>query len=83
MDGRLRTTTRRRGGLATHAAGGKGTERFRRPNFGTLQIDITIDDPKAYTRPFTVRVNHRIMVDTEMIEFICNENEKSTEHIAK
>jgi hypothetical protein len=61
----------------------KMTERFRRPNFGTLQIDVTIDDPKAYTKPFTVRVNHRIMVDTEMIEFICNENEKSTLHIPK
>jgi hypothetical protein len=59
----------------------KMTERFRRPNFGTLEIDITIDDPKAYTKPFTVRVNHRIMVDEEMIEFICNENEKSTHHI--
>ena len=42
----------------------KMTERFRRPNFGTLEIDITIDDPKAYTKPFTVRVNHRIMVDS-------------------
>src|SRR5262245_15037115 len=59
----------------------KMTERFRRPNFGTLEIDITIDDPKAYTKPFTVRVNQRIMVDSEMIEFICNENERSTEHI--
>jgi hypothetical protein len=59
----------------------KMTERFRRPNFGTLEIDVTIDDPKAYTKPFTVRVNHRIMVDEEMIEFICNENEKSTHHI--
>jgi hypothetical protein len=61
----------------------KMTERFRRPNFGTLEIDITIDDPKAYTKPFTVRVNQKIMVDSEMIEFVCNENEKSTEHIAK
>ena len=61
----------------------KMTERFRRPNFGSLEIDITIDDPKAYTKPFTVRVNQRIMVDSEMIEFICNENEKSTEHLAK
>jgi hypothetical protein len=59
----------------------KMTERFRRPNFGTLQIDITIDDAKAYTKPFTVRVNHRIMVDSEMMEFICNENERSTHHI--
>jgi hypothetical protein len=57
------------------------TERFRRPNFGTLEIDVTIDDPKAYTKPFTVRVNQRIMVDQEMIEFICNENERSTKHI--
>jgi hypothetical protein len=59
----------------------KMTERFRRPTFGTMQIDITIDDKKAYTKPFTVRVNHRLMVDSEMIEFICNENERSTHHI--
>ena len=59
----------------------KMTERFRRPTFGTMQIDVTIDDKKAYTKPFTVRVNHRLMVDSEMIEFICNENERSTHHI--
>jgi hypothetical protein len=59
----------------------KMTERFRRPTFDTLQIDVTIDDKKAYTKPFTVRVNHRLLVDAEMIEFICNENEKSTHHI--
>jgi len=59
----------------------KMTERFRRPNFGTMEIDVTIDDPKAYTKPFTVRVNHRIMVDSEMIEFICNENEQSSKHL--
>ncbi len=59
----------------------KMTERFRRPTFGTLQIDVTIDDPKAYTRPFTVRVNHRLLVDQEMMEFVCNENERSTKHI--
>ena len=59
----------------------KMTERFRRPTFGTMQIDITIDDKKAYTKPFTVRVNHRLLVDSEMIEFICNENERSTHHI--
>ncbi len=59
----------------------KMTERFTRPTFGTMQIDVTIDDPKAYTRPFTVRVNQRLMVDQEMIEFVCNENENSTNHI--
>jgi hypothetical protein len=55
---------------------GKLVERFRRPNFGTLEIDITIDDPKAYTRPWTVRVNQRLLVDTELIEFVCLENQK-------
>ena len=58
----------------------KMTERFRRVNYGTLQIDVTIDDPKAYTAPFSVRVNQRIILDTELIEFICNENEKSVRH---
>ena len=61
----------------------KMTERFRRPTFGTLEIDVTIDDAKAYTKPFTVRVNQQLRVDQEMIEFICNENERSTEHIPK
>ena len=59
---------------------GKMTERFRRPDFGTLQIDVTIEDPAAYTKPFTVRVNQRIMLDSELIEFICQENEKSSAH---
>jgi hypothetical protein len=56
------------------------TERFRRPDFGHMQIDVTIDDPKAYTKPFTVRVNHRIMLNTNLIEFICNENEQSSRY---
>jgi hypothetical protein len=59
---------------------GKMTERFRRPKFGTLEIDVTIEDPTAYTRPFTVRVNQRLFPDAELIEFICNENEKSIRH---
>jgi hypothetical protein len=54
----------------------KFTERFRRPTFGHLQIDVTLEDPKAYTKPFTVRVDQRILVDNEPIEFICNENQQ-------
>jgi len=61
-------------------SGGTITERFRRPNFGSLEIDVTIDDPKAYTEPFTVRVNQRIMLDTNLIEFVCIENEQSSEY---
>jgi hypothetical protein len=51
-------------------------ERIRRPTFGKLEIDITVDDPKAYTRPFTVRVNQQISPDDEIIEFVCNENQQ-------
>ena len=57
------------------------TERFRRPNYGTLEIDVTIDDPKAYTKPWTVRVNQRIMLDGELMEFVCLENQKFTEFL--
>ena len=53
---------------------GKIIERFRRPNIGTLEIDVTIDDPKAYTKPWTVRVNQRLLPDADLIEFVCNEN---------
>ncbi len=60
---------------------GKITERYRRVNYGILEIDVTIDDPKAYTKPFTVRIDQRIMVDGELIEFICAENEKSVVHM--
>jgi hypothetical protein len=56
------------------------TERFTRVNYGNLTIDITVDDPKAYTRPWSVTVNQQIMLDTELIEFICLENEQSTKH---
>jgi hypothetical protein len=60
---------------------GKMTERFRRVNFGSMQIDVTIEDPKVYTKPFTVRVKHRLMPDTDLIEFVCAENEKSDAHL--
>jgi len=55
---------------------GRLIERFRRPTVGRLEIDITIDDPKAYTRPWTVRVNQRLLADTDLIEFVCGENER-------
>jgi len=52
------------------------TERFRRPSFGKMQIDITVDDPRAYTKPWTVRFEQEIMVDEELIEFVCLENQR-------
>ena len=56
-------------------------ERFRRPNFGTLEVEVTVDDPKAYTRPWTVSVNQRIVVDTDLLEYACLENERSVQHL--
>jgi len=47
------------------------TERFRRPKFGILELEETIDDPKAYTAPFTAKVFYRFSPDTQLIEFVC------------
>jgi hypothetical protein len=54
----------------------KFTERFRRPIFGKLEIDLTLEDAKALTKPFTWRINQRVMADEEPIEFVCNENQQ-------
>lgn len=59
---------------------GTMTERFRRVNMGTLELELTVDDPKAYTRPWTVKVTQRLMPDDELIEFVCQENELSSAH---
>jgi hypothetical protein len=55
------------------------TERFRRKTFGEMEVQITFDDPKAYTRPWTVTLTARYMPDTELIEYVCGENEKSAQ----
>ncbi len=55
-------------------------ERFRRLDFGHMEFQITIDDPKAYTKPWTVTVPFDLLPDTELIESIC-ENEKDLPHM--
>ena len=52
------------------------TERFRRPSYGNLEIEVTVDDPKAYTAPWTVTINQHLLVDTDLLEFIWLENQK-------
>ena len=49
------------------------TERYRRPDFGTLDVEVTLSDPEAYARPWTVKVVARFAADTEMLEWVCNE----------
>jgi len=69
----------RSGSPMTDAA--RMTEKFKRVSYGKLEIDITVDDPKAYTAPWTVTLNHFIVVDTELLDYICLENEKSLIHL--
>ncbi len=57
------------------------TERIHRPSFGSLNVEITISDPKAYTRPWTVVVHEKALLDTEMIDFMCMENNKDIVHM--
>jgi hypothetical protein len=59
----------------------KFTEKFRRPAYDHLQIDVTVEDPKAYTKPWTVRIDQRLIVDQDLIEFECNENQQFRQHV--
>jgi hypothetical protein len=58
------------------------TERFRRINFGRMEIEITVNDPKAYTKPWTVKLNQVIKLDTDLLDFICSDNEKDASHLS-
>ena len=68
-----------RGLLATEAL--KVTERFTRPSIGRIYIDVTIDDPKAYTKPWDVRLSWDLQPDTDLIESICEENNRDLPHM--
>jgi hypothetical protein len=67
------------GNPLTEAA--KVTEKISRPNYGTLEIEMTIDDPKAYTAPWTVTMKQPIALDSELIDYYCLENEKDFKHM--
>ena len=69
----------RNGTPMTDAA--KITERIRRANYGNLEVLITIDDPKAYTRPWTVKLNQFIVLNSDVLDYICLENEKDIPHL--
>jgi len=58
----------------------KVTERIRRPNYGRLEIDLTVDDSKAYTKPWTIHLNQNLQLDTDLIDYVCLENEKDLNH---
>jgi hypothetical protein len=56
-------------------------ERYTRKDFGTLVNEITIDDPGAYSKPFKVTFNARLMPKGEIMEYICQENNQDVSHI--
>ena len=58
-------------------------ERFRRSDFGHMEIELTIDDPKMYTRSFSVKFPLRLMPDTDIFESVCAENERDRSHFDK
>jgi hypothetical protein len=60
----------------------KVTEKIRRPIFGKLEIAITVDDPKAYTKPWTIKLNQPFVADTEMLDYVCLENERDASHFS-
>jgi hypothetical protein len=67
------------GSVITEAA--KVRERIRRPDFGHLEIEITVDDPKAYTKPWTVNLRQQFAGDTELIDEVCAEGEKFSKQL--
>jgi hypothetical protein len=64
-----------------HSESLRVTERFRRIDFGRMELRITIDDPKTFTKLFTVTKHPEFRADYEMLEYICNENERDARHL--
>jgi hypothetical protein len=66
-----------------HSEAMRVVERYRRRDFGHMDVEITIDDPQMYTKPFTIKVTHELQADTDILEYFCNENEKDRGHMGK
>jgi hypothetical protein len=63
-----------------HTEALRTTERYRRRDVGNLEVEVTLSDPKAYSKPWTVAVRAELAADTEMIEWVCNESPHGVEH---
>jgi hypothetical protein len=57
-------------------------ERFHRRDFGHMDLQLTIDDPKMYTRPFAIKVTEVLLPDTDILEYVC-ENETDRAHLPR
>jgi hypothetical protein len=56
------------------------TERLHRKDFGHMEVKITFDDPKAYNKPWTISMTAELVTDTELLEYVCSENERDSKH---
>jgi hypothetical protein len=56
------------------------TERIQRRDMGHMDIQLIMDDPKAYTKTWKAELHPELVPDTELIEFVCNENERDLRH---
>jgi hypothetical protein len=63
-----------------HTEGLRTTERYRRPNFGHLEVSMTLQDSAIYAKPWTVTVTAELAADTEVLEYVCGDNDKGREH---
>ena len=59
----------------------KITERFHRPDYGSMEIEMTVDDPKAYTKPWTAKVTLALQLDSDLLEYVCLEGERDAVHM--
>jgi hypothetical protein len=59
------------------------TERFHRRDLGHMDLEMTFEDPKYYTRPFSLKTTLNLLPDTDVLEFVCAENERDRAHIGK
>jgi hypothetical protein len=57
------------------------TERFQRRDFGHMDVEMTFDDPKYYTRRFSVKSEFRVIPDSDILEYVCRENEQDHAHV--
>jgi hypothetical protein len=59
------------------------TERYRRRDFGHMDLEVTLDDPKYYTRPFDIKTTLKLVADSDVLDYVCSENEKDRAHFRK
>jgi hypothetical protein len=66
-----------------HSEALREIERYHRRDFGHMDVQVTIDDPKMYTRPFTIKYTKLLLPDTDILEYVCEENEKDAQHLGR